>query len=93
MKDLFTLVNLLSGVVAIHYLIAGQLSRAGYAVIVGYLGGDLLDGTVARRTGTGNRFGAEFDQQGHNCVLMRLIAWCVEVFSQMVFHVGAGRAV
>jgi phosphatidylserine synthase len=61
LKDLFTLVNLLSGVVAIHYVAAGQLSRAGYAVLVGYLGGDLLDGAVARRTRSGNRFGAEFD--------------------------------
>jgi phosphatidylserine synthase len=61
LKDVFTLVNLLSGVVAVHYVAAGQLPRAGYAVLVGYLGGDLLDGAVARRTGTGNRFGAEFD--------------------------------
>jgi phosphatidylserine synthase len=60
-KDVFTLVNLLSGVVAIHYVAAGQLPRAGYAVLVGYLGGDLLDGAVARATLTGNRFGAEFD--------------------------------
>ena len=61
LKDFFTLVNLLSGVVAVHYVVAGQLERAGYAVLVGYLGGDLLDGAVARMTGTGNRFGAEFD--------------------------------
>lgn len=61
LKDVFTLVNLLSGVVAVHYVVAGQLNRAGYAVLVGYLGGDLPDGAVARLTGTGNRFGAEFD--------------------------------
>ncbi|HEV7536802.1 MAG TPA: CDP-alcohol phosphatidyltransferase family protein [Acidimicrobiia bacterium] len=61
LKDLFTLVNLLSGVVAVHYVVAGQLERAGYAVHDGYLGGDLLDGAVARMTRTGNRFGAEFD--------------------------------
>ena len=61
LKDVFTLVNLLSGVVAVHYVMAGQLNRAGYAVLVGYLGGDLPDGAVARLTGTGNRFGAEFD--------------------------------
>ncbi|TMK42840.1 MAG: hypothetical protein E6G66_16110 [Actinobacteria bacterium] len=61
LKDVFTLVNLLSGVVGVHYVVANQLRRAGYAVLVGYLGGDLPDGAVARLTGTGNRFGAEFD--------------------------------
>jgi CDP-diacylglycerol--serine O-phosphatidyltransferase len=61
LKDVFTLVNLLSGVVAVHYVVAGNLQRAGYSVLIGYLGGDLLDGAVARITGTANRFGAEFD--------------------------------
>jgi len=60
-KDLFTLVNLLSGVVAVGYVLHDRPRHAGYAVIVGFLLGDLLDGTVARRTGTANRFGAEFD--------------------------------
>ena len=46
-KDLFTLVNLLSGVVAVHYVAADQLNRAGYAVLVGYLGGD--QGGYARK--------------------------------------------
>ncbi len=60
-KDLFTLVNLLSGVVAIGYLVHGEARHAGYAVIVGFLLGDIADGAVARATGTANRFGAEFD--------------------------------
>jgi phosphatidylserine synthase len=60
-KDVFTLVNFVSGVVAIQYLMDGHPRRAGYAVIVGFLGGDLLDGTVARMTKTSNRFGAELD--------------------------------
>jgi phosphatidylserine synthase len=60
-KDLFTLVNLLSGVVAVGYVVQGRPRAAGYAVLVGFLLGDILDGTVARRTGTANRFGAEFD--------------------------------
>jgi phosphatidylserine synthase len=60
-KDLFTLVNLGSGVVAVHLLFDGQPRRAGYAIILGFLLGDLLDGQVARRTGTSNRFGAELD--------------------------------
>lgn len=60
-KDLFTMVNLLSGVAAVGFVLRGQPRHAGYAVIVGFLLGDIVDGTVARRTGTANRFGAEFD--------------------------------
>ena len=60
-KDLFTLVNLLAGVVALKLALQGDPRAAGYAVLVGFLLGDLLDGTVARLTGTSNRFGAEFD--------------------------------
>jgi phosphatidylserine synthase len=60
-KDLFTLVNLLSGVAAVGYVLRNEPRHAGYAVIVGFLLGDIVDGTVARRTGTANRFGAEFD--------------------------------
>jgi phosphatidylserine synthase len=60
-KDLFTLVNLLSGVAAVGYVLQDRPRAAGYAVLVGFLLGDILDGTVARRTGTANRFGAEFD--------------------------------
>ncbi len=61
MKDLFTVVNLVSGAVAVHFVLEGELRNAGYAVLVGFLLGDLLDGAVARATGTSNRFGAEFD--------------------------------
>lgn len=61
LKDLFTLVNLLSGVIAIRFALDDRVRAAGCAVVVGFLGGDLLDGFVARRTGTGNTFGAEFD--------------------------------
>ncbi len=60
-KDLFTLVNLVSGVAAVGYILRDQPRHAGYAVIVGFLLGDIVDGTVARKTGTANRFGAEFD--------------------------------
>lgn len=61
LKDVFTLVNLLSGVVAVRFVQRGEVRSAGYSVIVGYLLGDVLDGPVARMTGTANRFGAEFD--------------------------------
>jgi phosphatidylserine synthase len=60
-KDLFTLVNLLGGVAAIHFVLSGQLDLAGYALLVGYLFGDTLDGPVARATKTSNRFGSELD--------------------------------
>lgn len=61
LKDVFTLVNLISGVVAVHFIVLGYPRRAGYAVIVGFLFGDLLDGHVARLTQKSNRFGAELD--------------------------------
>ena len=60
-KDVFTSINLLGGVVAICLCIAGKPFEAGVAVVVGYLCGDALDGFVARRLGTANQFGAEFD--------------------------------
>lgn len=61
LKDLFTLVNLVSGVIAVHFVLQGWPRTAGFTVIIGYLFGDLLDGQVARMTGTSNRFGAELD--------------------------------
>ena len=60
-KDLFTMVNLISGVVAVHFVLFGQPRTAGFTVLVGYLFGDMLDGTVARMTNRSNRFGAELD--------------------------------
>jgi CDP-diacylglycerol--serine O-phosphatidyltransferase len=60
-KDLFTMINLLGGIVAVCLCIDGQPYYAGVAVIVGYLCGDTLDGYVARKLGTANQFGAEFD--------------------------------
>ena len=61
LKDLFTIVNLAAGAVAVRLVLQGELRNAGYAVLVGFLLGDILDGAVARATGTANRFGAEFD--------------------------------
>jgi phosphatidylserine synthase len=60
-KDLFTMINLLGGVVAIYLAALGNPVWAGYAILAGYFFGDALDGIVARATNTGNRFGAEFD--------------------------------
>jgi phosphatidylserine synthase len=60
-KDLFTLINLLGGVFAVHFVVAGEPLRAGYALLAGYLLGDTLDGPIARATRTSNKFGSEFD--------------------------------
>lgn len=60
-KDLFTTINLLGGVIAICLCVDGRPYDAGVAVILGYLLGDTLDGYVARKLGTSNSFGAEYD--------------------------------
>ena len=60
-KDLFTVINILGGVAGIIFVINGHPQLAGLAVFAGYLFGDALDGTVARLTGTSNKFGSEFD--------------------------------
>jgi len=60
-KDLFTLVNLLGGLFGVDFVMQGKPLEAGYAVLAGYLLGDTLDGPIARRTGTANRFGSELD--------------------------------
>jgi CDP-diacylglycerol--serine O-phosphatidyltransferase len=60
-KDLFTTINLLGGIVGICLCIDGQPYWAGVSVMLGYLCGDTLDGYVARKLGTSNEFGSEFD--------------------------------
>jgi len=60
-KDIFTTINLLGGIVGICLCIDGQPYWAGVSVMLGYLCGDTLDGWVARRLGTSNEFGSEFD--------------------------------
>ncbi len=60
-KDLFTLVNLLGGIFCVHFVVAGQPTLAGYALLAGFMLGDTLDGPVARLTRTSNKFGSEFD--------------------------------
>ncbi|HWO22295.1 MAG TPA: CDP-alcohol phosphatidyltransferase family protein [Kofleriaceae bacterium] len=60
-KDLFTTINLLGGVIAICLCVDGRPYEAGLAVILGYFLGDTMDGYVARKLGTANEFGAEYD--------------------------------
>jgi len=59
-KDLFTTVNVLSGVAAIYYCMHQRPLAASFSFLVGYAA-DAVDGTVARLTRSGNRFGAEYD--------------------------------
>lgn len=60
-KDIFTTINLLGGIVGICLCIDGQPYWAGVSVMLGYLCGDTLDGYIARKLGTQNEFGSEFD--------------------------------
>jgi phosphatidylserine synthase len=60
-KDLFTTINLLGGIIAICLCVDGRPYDAGIAVMLGYLLGDTLDGYIARKLGTANEFGAEYD--------------------------------
>jgi CDP-diacylglycerol--serine O-phosphatidyltransferase len=59
-KDVFTSMNALSGVVGIYLCIKGHPLWASYSFLAGYAA-DCVDGVVARATRSGNRFGAEFD--------------------------------
>jgi phosphatidylserine synthase len=60
LKDVFTSLNALSGVVGIYFCIKGHPLWASYSFLVGYAA-DCVDGLVARATRSGNRFGSEFD--------------------------------
>jgi CDP-diacylglycerol--serine O-phosphatidyltransferase len=59
-KDVFTALNALGGVVALILCAEGQWLWASYAVMAGYAA-DLVDGSIARALREANRFGAEFD--------------------------------
>jgi phosphatidylserine synthase len=78
-KDLFTIVNLMGGVLGIYFAALGNPVWAGYAILAGYFFGDALDGPVARATHTGNRFGGEFDSAADH--IGQGIAPAVVVFS------------
>jgi CDP-diacylglycerol--serine O-phosphatidyltransferase len=60
LKDVFTSLNALSGVVGIFFCIKGHPLWASYSFLAGYAA-DCVDGLVARATKAGNRFGAEYD--------------------------------
>jgi CDP-diacylglycerol--serine O-phosphatidyltransferase len=60
LPSMFTLANMFCGYACIVYSMRGELEKAapliGFAIIV-----DMLDGRVARMTGTSSEFGVEFD--------------------------------
>ena len=61
-KDLFTLVNLLGGIFAVHFVVAGRADASpATRCWPATCSGDTLDGPVARLTKTSNKFGSEFD--------------------------------
>ena len=60
-KDVFTTINAMGGVIAICLCVDGRPFAAGVAMLLGYLCGDTVDGWIARKLGTSNQFGAEYD--------------------------------
>jgi CDP-diacylglycerol--serine O-phosphatidyltransferase len=60
LPSMFTLANMFAGYACIVYAMRGELEKAapliGLAIVV-----DMLDGRVARMTGTTSQFGVEFD--------------------------------
>src|SRR4051794_15586855 len=60
LKDVFTSLNALSGVVGIYFCIKGHPLWASYSFLAGYAA-DCVDGLVARATRASNRFGSEYD--------------------------------
>jgi CDP-diacylglycerol--serine O-phosphatidyltransferase len=70
LPNLLTSTNLFFGFFSIIYSIKGDFTTAAYA-IVGASVFDLLDGRVARMTGSTSRFGAEYDS------LSDLVSFCM----------------
>lgn len=60
LKDVFTTLNVLSGVVAVYFCVIGHPLWGAYAFLAGYTA-DVFDGLVARLTRSSNRFGSEYD--------------------------------
>lgn len=91
-KDLFTVVNLAGGIAAVGFVAKGEARNAGYAVIAGYLFGDLVDGAVARLTHTANRFGAEFDAISDHFVHVFVPALVIYAVYERGDHAALGLA-
>jgi phosphatidylserine synthase len=61
LKDVFTTINVLGGAIAIVLCLEDRPFAAGISILLGYFCGDAIDGWVARKLGTANRFGVEYD--------------------------------
>ena len=87
LPTLFTIGNLLCGFTAIVMSFRGDLRRAAIFIIVaGVL--DLLDGRIARMTGTTSEFGSEFDSLADIVSFgvspaMLAYAWVLEPFGRV----------
>jgi phosphatidylserine synthase len=89
-KDLFTSMNALSGVVGIYYCIKGRPLAASYAFLAGYAA-DCVDGLVARATRSSNRFGSEFDTAADFVAQAVAPAFVVySVYGQSARRLGVG---
>jgi len=80
LKDVFTTINVIGGTVGICLCVDGRPYEAGIAVLLGYLIGDTLDGWIARKLGTSNEFGAQYDtiaDHGSHCIAPAAIVYTV----------------
>jgi phosphatidylserine synthase len=93
LKDVFTSLNALSGVVGIFFCIKGQPLWASYSFLAGYAA-DCVDGLVARATKAGNRFGAEYDTAADFVAQAVAPAFVVySLYAQAGPRLGVGTAV
>jgi len=87
LPTLFTIGNLLCGFTAIVMSFRGEIARAGlFIIFAGVL--DLLDGRIARMTGTTSEFGSEFDSLSDIVSFgispaMLAYAWVLEPFGRV----------
>jgi CDP-diacylglycerol--serine O-phosphatidyltransferase len=92
LPTLFTIGNLLFGFAAIVFSFRGEIKRAAlFIIIAGVL--DLLDGRVARVTGTTSDFGSEFDSLADIgsfgiSPAMLAYAWVLESFGRLGWFVA-----
>ncbi len=94
LKDIFTTINLLGGIVGICLCIDGYPFAAGIAVLLGYAFGDTLDGWVARRLNSANAFGSEYDTISDHlahCVAPATIVYTVYDRAQLLSSVWTSK--
>jgi CDP-diacylglycerol--serine O-phosphatidyltransferase len=89
---MFTIGNLLCGFISIVMAFRGEIQRAAvYIIVAGVL--DLLDGRIARMTGTTTEFGSEFDSLADIVSFgispaMLGYAWVLEPFGRVGWFVS-----